>query len=413
MVASTNIKFYVHTNTNAPQLQNAFGCMINVLDACLVNGFGSQSISTLTASGNTVTATFSSAHNFMQYQVIEIAGATQTEYNGEHRILTVPNANSITFQLAAAPSVNTATGTISCSLPALGWLKPFSGTGKAAYRSSNTLLASRPYLRVVDVLDPAYTETYAKFAKVGIVEDMTDIDTMLGVQAPYDSANPDKNWVGTGSGTGAVNGWARWYYASATESTNSSYNIDYQAPTNGNVTWVLVGTEDYFYVIPEIRVGYSAGLIYGFGAIDSLIPVDNANTFLSSTLNANSASNNAHKIRNTALSNDLFSSCLLQRNYKNETNYNTCFSKSFLSGNLTGNSNILTNDSYAGVTAFDVFALEGSVLRGKFKGIKWLYSNLPYSNLALIVFNNQIYLSKNVAAQSNNLGQILLNVGEL
>ena len=38
MVASTDIKFYVHTNTNAPQLINNFGCMIDVLDACLVNG---------------------------------------------------------------------------------------------------------------------------------------------------------------------------------------------------------------------------------------------------------------------------------------------------------------------------------------------------------------------------------------
>jgi hypothetical protein len=73
MVASTDIKYYVHTNTNAPQLTNNFGCMIDVLDACLVNGFGSQTVSTLTASGTTVTATFGSAHNFMQYQVIKIA----------------------------------------------------------------------------------------------------------------------------------------------------------------------------------------------------------------------------------------------------------------------------------------------------------------------------------------------------
>ena len=149
MVASTDIKFYVHTNTGAPQLQNAFGCMIDVLDACLVNGFGSQAVSTLTAVGTTVTATFGSAHNFMQYQVIKIAGATQTEYNGEHRILTVPTASTLTFELATAPSVPTATGTINASLPPLGWEKPFSSAGKAAYRSANTLLASRPFLRVL------------------------------------------------------------------------------------------------------------------------------------------------------------------------------------------------------------------------------------------------------------------------
>ena len=204
MVASTDIKFYVHTNTGAPELNNQFGCMLNVLDACLVNGFGSQTVSALTASGTTVTADFGTAHNFKQYQVINISGANQTEFNGEHRILSV-TTNTITFEIEANASVTTATGTITCNLPPLGWEKPFSsahssGTGgKGAYRSTNLLLPSRPFLRVVDELDPAYTETYAKYAKVGIVEDMTDIDTMLGVQAPYDSASPDKNWVGTGS----------------------------------------------------------------------------------------------------------------------------------------------------------------------------------------------------------------------
>src|SRR5690606_11089902 len=104
----------------------------------------------------------------------------QSEFNGEHRVLTVPNAQSITFELAAAPSTTTATGTITASLPPLGWEKPFSSTsgtggGKAAYRSTNLLSPSRPFLRVVDELDPAYTATYAKYAKVGIVEDMTDI----------------------------------------------------------------------------------------------------------------------------------------------------------------------------------------------------------------------------------------------
>src|SRR5690606_32163419 len=105
-------------------------------------------------------------------------------------------------ELAESPSTTTATGTIIASLPPLGWEKPFSSSnpngGKAAYRSLNLLLPSRPFLRVADELDPAYTATYAKYAKVGIVEDMSDIDTMLGVQAPYDSALPNKNWNGTG-----------------------------------------------------------------------------------------------------------------------------------------------------------------------------------------------------------------------
>ena len=86
MVASTDIKFYVHTNNNAPQLSNTWGCLIDVLDACLVNGVQVGTVSSLTASGTTVTATFGSAHNLQQYQVIKISGATQSEYNVEAKI---------------------------------------------------------------------------------------------------------------------------------------------------------------------------------------------------------------------------------------------------------------------------------------------------------------------------------------
>ncbi|SDY60886.1 hypothetical protein [Acinetobacter kyonggiensis] len=418
MVASTDIKFYVHTNNSAPQLQNVYGSMIDVLNACLVNGIQIGTVSSLTASDSTVTAVFSAPHKLIQYQVIKITGANQAEFNGEHRVLTVPNSTTITFELVTLPEISTATGTISASLPPLGWEKPFSSShatvgGKAAYRSKNLLLSSRPFLRVVDEPDAAYATTYAKFAKVGIVEDMTDIDALLGVQAPYNSSNPNLNWVGTGSGTSAVNGWARWYYASSTESSNASYSIDYQAPTNGNCTWILVGTGDYFYIIPEVRVGYSAGFIYGFGSVDSLISVDNGNTFLSSTLNAKDASANTHNILRTPLSADNTNYCLLHRNYKNEATYAIANAKSFLSTVYSGYGNILSNDAYSGLSAFDVYALEGSVLRAKFKNIKWLYSNLPYANLTTVSFGEQLFIAKNVAAMNGQIGQVLLKLGDL
>lgn len=285
MVASTDIKFFVHTNNNAPQLTNNFGCMLSVLDAALINGIQVGTVSSLTASGKVVTAVFGTAHNLMQYQVIKIAGANQDEYNVEARILTVPNATTITFELVVVPSAATATGTINCSLPSLGWEKPFSNTsatgGKGAYRSKNTLLPSRPFLRVVDELDPVYTATYAKYAKVGIVEDMTSIDTMLGVQAPYDSAAPNKNWVGTGSGTSVINGWARWYYARNSALSNT---YDTAAITGGNRNWLLIGNADYFYIMPCFHTGGSPANPYGFGSFERYYDDDLSNTFLSASI---------------------------------------------------------------------------------------------------------------------------------
>lgn len=418
MVASTDIKFYVHTNTNAPQLTNNFGCMIDVLDACLVNGFGSQAVSTLTASGTTVTATFGSAHNFMQYQVIKIAGATQTEYNGEFRILTVPNANSITFKLAAVPSVTTATGTINCSLPPLGWLKPFSATGKAAYRSANTLLASRPYLRVVDALDAAYTSTYAKYAKVGIVEDMTGIDAMLGVQAPYDSANPDKNWVGTGSGTSGVNGWARWYYAAS--SPVSGGLINSQTPAAGNRQWLLVGNSDYFYIlptsmVPSATVNTQHASAYGFGAFKSLLNADNSCTFLQSHLTLNN--NGASVIANFGLvSSSASSSLLLLRDYAQSANYKTANCLSLSSDTAgSGVNNVIGASTLTNTTPFaPIFIKEDTtnVLRGQIKNLFWLFQQKPYSNFQVIEKDGALYIAAFIASTSN-FGQIVLKIGDL
>lgn len=421
MVASTDIKFYVHTNNNAPQLTNNFGCMIDVLDACLVNGFGAQSVSTLKASGKVVTVTFGAAHNLMQYQVIKITGANQSEFNGEHRILSVPNANSFTFELANTATVTQASGTIVCSLPPLGWEKPFSSThssgtgGKAAYRSTNLLLPSRPFLRVVDELDPAYTATYAKYAKVGIVEDMTDINTMLGVQAPYDSANPDKNWVGTGSGASAINGWSRWYYAYGAAFTTAT--SDSSAPPVGNRSWVLVGAKDYFYILPTSIANNASSLFYGFGVFDKLVGNDTSNQFLISTLLNNTASTGGiYKGQNTGGAGTASTQkTLIQRAYTQNAQYAEANTLSLGVSNsvYSGSSNYIGASSLTNSSPFAPVYLNETVLRGVLKGVYWLFQIKPYAHLAIIENNKEIFIALNCASTATIEGQIILKIGDL
>lgn len=423
MVANTDIKFYVHTNNNAPQLQNAYGSMINVLDACLVNGINIGGVSSLTASGTTITALFSSAHNLMQYQVIKITGAVQPELNGEHRILTVPNAQSVTFELAAAPSTTTATGTITASLPPLGWEKPFSssnpnGGGKAAYRSKNLLLPSRPFLRVVDELDPAYTATYAKYAKVGIVEDMTDIDTMLGVQAPFDSLNPDKNWVATGSGTAVINGWAKWYYARTTDWTTSGNFADTAPALNGNRSWLIIGAKDYFYVCPNSIEGSTNRGLYGFGSFNGYDAADNFNNFLLATINYAAASSGyqlAQKTPSTSVTNSNTDMVILNRPYN--------ASLGFIFGNLFTAQRPQTT-FYSGV--YDYFAKPSmtnnihclcpvficdTVIRGELPILKWLQTARELQDLTIRNIGVNKILFVNQGLSSGLSGQIAFNIG--
>lgn len=414
MVASTDIKFYVHTNTNAPQLTNDYGCMIAVLDACLVTGFGSQAVSSITAAGSTATVTFNSAHNFMQYQVIEIAGADQTDYNGQHRILTVPTANSITFELVVAPTITTATGTITCKLPPLGWEKPFGNTGgKAAYRSSNLLLPSRPFLRVVDELDPAYTATYAKYAKVGMAEDMTDIDTMLGAQAPYDSANPNKNWVGSGSGTTAINGWAKWFYATSSAETSNGNKSN--VPTNGVRSWVIVGDKDTFYIFNKSHHTSNNLLIAsGFGKLNNLSKINASPYFLAARDDYTAANASTYFSYSALTTTDTSAIVFVLRDHKNQALAISGTSRviSRTSPDHCGYSTpFATPDANIPVFSSEYLIMESNTIpRGTVPILRWLHQRNPYTHLLTFNENGRMMVACNCVSQTYE-GQILFDLG--
>lgn len=411
MVASTDIKFYVHTNNNAPQLQNAFGSMISVLDACLINGINIGQATSLTASNTTATLLFGTGHNLKQGQVIKITGANQVEFNGEHRILTVPNSNTVTFGLVSTPSTTTATGTINVSLPPLGWEKPFSGTGKAAYRSANSLLPTRPFLRVVDDMDAAWTSTYAKYAKVGIVEEMTDIDTMFGVQAPFDNASPNKNWVGTGSGSSAYNGWAKWFYALGNHENTSS--IKSTTPPNGSRSWVLVGNSDCFYIFNRFHTdtGYVHRLFpCFFGAIDA----DYSKVFaLAAVFDYTTANTSVLPYSSTAASiSGLSGSLIFQRNHNLDAIPAFGVTKSLAGSNVrSGYSDYIAAPSGAvPVFSYSVPIYEDNIPRGVLPLIEWLQQATPYTNLAFFKESQNHKIAVNCMAYEN--GQVLFNLGD-
>ena len=82
------VKYFSSGMTGAPQIANNWGDLVTMLDACLINGFALKAIDTLTFADGIATATISSGHAYRPFQVVEIAGAEQTEYNGQFRVLT-------------------------------------------------------------------------------------------------------------------------------------------------------------------------------------------------------------------------------------------------------------------------------------------------------------------------------------
>lgn len=270
---SGKVKWFTSSNINAPTLDNNWGALVNVLSKCLIDGYGAQTLLNIVIENGVAIASFGTAHKFEMFQWVEISGSSNSVLNDEFRILGATN-HSIEF-LIDLPD-QTITETLSCRLAPLGWSKPYSDEGRAVFQAKNT--DNNPYyLRVDDTCDPLHTPARAKFAKVGILESCTGIDDISGNQAPFDPTAPTKNWIGTGSAVGnssAYIGWAKWPYATA--DTGGLYYALSANTVIGVRSWILVGDDENFYVMPSVTIETSTNeykdysLCHAFGIFDGL-----------------------------------------------------------------------------------------------------------------------------------------------
>lgn len=229
-----------------PQLSNAWGSMINLLDAVLVNGFNYTPVLNLNKSTPTaITATINlgSGHGFIDRQVIRLAGSTNG-WNGDYKVLSV-STSTITIECPAehAPAI---TGTATCFTAPLDFEIVYqtpaqSTTPKRAYRSTDPESLGL-ILLVHDFCVSGAAVAGAKFAKVGIVSGMTDIDTINGTQMPFDSANLAANW----GWDGTYHGWAKWYYKLSDGVV--TYYADTAAPSNGDSVFYIAGDTKSFVI---------------------------------------------------------------------------------------------------------------------------------------------------------------------
>jgi hypothetical protein len=271
------VKFFHSAMSGAPVLSNNWGDLIGLLDGCLVTGFNLKTINGITANAGVATASISGGHTYVKDQIVLISGCDQPAYNGERRVTGI-TANTFTFDVAGNPaSPATTQGSISCKVAPLGWEKAFSGTNKAAYRSTDPA-SPRHYLRVDDDIKQAngfnsYDTSWAKWANVGICENMTDIDTIVGAQAPFDPNNPTQNWK---QKENWHFGWHKWYHGhqSGIENTGDGG----AGPRN----WVLVGDGRLFFLMNTMQQGFTwyGRCVYAFGDPISFKPGDNSATIL-------------------------------------------------------------------------------------------------------------------------------------
>lgn len=281
MAVSSPVKFFHSSMPGAPSLLPQWGSLTSMLDSVLVNGFGLVSVDSITVSGGVATAAVAAGHVFQVDQVVLIGGATQALMNGEFKV-TARTATS--FQFAAptgAPS--TVGGTLSAKVSPLGFEIAFTGTNKRAYRTKN-VESPRNLLLVNDgVKTPDYDTNWAKWANVGIVSAMSDIDTVTGIQAPFDASRPNYNWQQYESNQW---GWHKWYFG-----RTPGYDSGGDNGGSGR-NWVIIGDDRFFYFFTTWS-GAGSQYFYGraqysFGDITTYRPGDQTHTALCADDQANS-----------------------------------------------------------------------------------------------------------------------------
>lgn len=249
MAARTDVRHFFSTDTGAPQIAagNTNGALIAVIDGFLLNGYNTKTVTGVTLDGaNLATFTTSSAHGLYPRDVVEIAGATPSDYNGDWRIAATPTTTTFTVQMDSNPGALSGTVTVK-KAPIRNWIKAFSGTNKAAYKSTDPA-ATGFYLAVHDT-------TSAHYALVRGFEQMTDVD-----RGNYAFPN-----LTTYPMTTAYPGYSTWL-----KSQFTAYNS----------TWAAIGDSRGFYFwisnsnASQTYISTIYNELYYFGDYESLLNPD-------------------------------------------------------------------------------------------------------------------------------------------
>ncbi len=385
----SNVKIYRHNDYGAPTLYGAAGYLIGVLDACLVDGYGQQTIITMTHSNGIVTAATGQAHGLQPHSRQTVAGANEAGYNGEY-IITIIDAFSF-YYTASGISTSPATGTITIKSAGAGWTKAYSGTNLAAYRQGG---GNQHYLHIND--------TYTGSARCIGYEAMSAVSTGTG---PFPT-------------TAQMNGGLYWQKANTTDAINFR-------------DWVIVADDKTIYMWVRYTTGtdYGAYSFMGFGDYYSYKAGDQYNTFLSANSNNGSYQYQYFPYLVSNLNSILSTSLFYMYSARNYTQVGSSvpqgkmgdYSKAAQSGmGFTGTGMPYPNPVDGGLYMCPVTVGDGigvaaqAVLRGRMYGIWNPLHSVPLNNGDIFEGNGELagrtFMAFTVCPATTNFGQLMLEI---
>lgn len=257
--AETNVQFFSHLN--GLTLDNKWGEMIRLLDACLVYGLKLPDISTIEIQEEgKILIEFKSQHKCLLFQCVTLSDFTPSLFNDKYRIIGVPTQTQILISSDIERQSIDKIGT--ASLSSLDYEIIFGSNTKRVYRAKNPT-SQHPFIRVDESTaseddSGIYNENYAKYAMVGLHENMTHIDDYLDaskLQLPLNTSDLSANYKITGTGSGCVRGWSKWYWARYSNAYSGS--TDTSTPSNGIRQFSLIGDKNAFYLLRNMTADTS------------------------------------------------------------------------------------------------------------------------------------------------------------
>jgi hypothetical protein len=256
-ITSYNQRFS-SSDLNAPGLTGQTGAGLKVLNACLVDGFGYSgvSITSITRSGTTATATCSAA-DIMRLQtghILTISGATggdATLYNGTFTI-TVASTTTFTYTMTGTPT-GSATGTLvfSTFLPITG-ITRVGAIALVALTNANSTTFQGDYFTVSGAAQSDYNVTAAinvyspwvaltAYTLGALVTNSSNTYICRTAGTTAGSGGP------TGTGTAISDGSCTWDYVdtSANASKYFSYTVANTptTPATGTIVYAKSGLQ--------------------------------------------------------------------------------------------------------------------------------------------------------------------------
>lgn len=227
--------------------------IINLLNSCLVEGFGEVNVASISIDSAGIATVTSPAHGYDKPETpILISGASQEAINGEWTIQST-TTNTITFNAQDSNLINTTiTGVgIKLKVPPLGWSRVFndSGSSVSVYRS-NDPFSRRHFLRVDDIDGVSVTNRATYFRGYETLNSTLD----SGVYAyPPKSA-----------------------FSRGLMLIRSIYSTPGVYSQTDNISWTLVGTSKQFYLNIHTTYGNinSNRACMFFGDLNSYVPGD-------------------------------------------------------------------------------------------------------------------------------------------